>query len=43
MANIGFNALGLKSNTGGVETYIYNLVKSVLDNDSKNKYFLFTK
>lgn len=41
MAHIGLNALGLKSKTGGVETYIYNVVKSILDNDNKNKYFLF--
>ncbi len=39
--NIGFNALGLKSKTGGVETYIYNMVKAILLNDSKNNYFLF--
>lgn len=39
--NIGFNALGLKSKTGGVETYIYNMVKTILLNDSNNNYFLF--
>lgn len=39
--NIGFNALGLKSKTGGVETYIYNMVKAILLNDSNNNYFLF--
>lgn len=38
---IGLNALGLKNKTGGVETYIYNLVKTILDNDSQNMYFLF--
>lgn len=38
---IGLNALGLKNKTGGVETYIYNMVKSILLNDNQNKYYLF--
>lgn len=39
--NIAINALGLKSNTGGVESYIFNLVRSLLENDKENSYFLF--
>ena len=38
---IGLNALGLKSKTGGVETYIYNIVKAILLNDTNNYYYLF--
>ena len=38
---IGLNALGLKSKTGGVETYIYNMIKAILLNDNQNEYFLF--
>ena len=38
---IGLNALGLKSKTGGVETYIYNIVKAILLNDNNNYYYLF--
>lgn len=41
MKRIAINALGLKNNTGGVETYTYNIVKALLDNDKDNKYFLF--
>ena len=41
MYRIGINALGLKSNSGGVETYIYNTVKALLDNDKDNLYYLF--
>lgn len=38
---IGLNALGLKNKTGGVETYIYNIVKAILLNDNNNYYYLF--
>lgn len=38
---IAFNALGLKKNTGGVESYIYCLIKSILDIDSENRYYIF--
>ena len=41
MYKIAINALGLKNNTGGGEAYVYNLVKSLLENDNKNKYYLF--
>lgn len=41
MKRIAINALGLKSNTGGVESYTYNNVKALLDNDSENQYYLF--
>ncbi|MFA6989062.1 MAG: glycosyltransferase family 1 protein [Candidatus Gastranaerophilaceae bacterium] len=41
MKHIAINALGLKSNTGGVESYVYNNVKALLDNDLQNKYYLF--
>lgn len=39
---IAFNALGLKKNTGGVESHIYGVIKSILDTDSLNQYYIFT-
>lgn len=41
MKKIAFNALGLKSGTGGVESYIYNVIKYVLKNDCENEYLLY--
>ena len=38
---IAFNALGMKKNTGGVESYIYGVIKSILDIDSDNQYYIF--
>lgn len=41
MNKIAFNALGLKSNTGGVESHIYNVIKHILKQDSITEYFLY--
>lgn len=41
MHKIAINALGLKNNAAGVETYVYNLIKHLALNDEQNKYFVF--
>ncbi len=41
MSRIAFNALGLKSKTGGVESHIYNVIKNILLLDAVNDYFLY--
>lgn len=41
MKRIAFNALGLKSKTGGVESHIYNVIKFILAQDTQTKYYLY--
>lgn len=41
MCRIGFNALGLKNKTGGVESHIYNVIKHILEQNNKDEFFLF--
>ena len=41
MTRIAFNALGLKSKTGGVESHIYNVIKYILAKDTETKYYLY--
>ncbi len=38
---IAFNALGMKKNSGGIEAYIYGVIKSILDIDTENQYYIF--
>ncbi len=41
MKRIALNALGLKSYTGGVESYIFNTINSLVNIDKENLYYLF--
>lgn len=40
--NIALDAHYIDTDCGGIETYIYNLIKNLLDIDDDNRYYLYT-